>query len=117
MSHIAQQSGMFSIMLGEGSLKHYTLNPLERVFCQVFLRRGPVYNSRTHSLMRRIIAVGNTAQWRSLFYTLGTQRSNTVVAQQACRSSCDSPPEELAVDATLPTGITSSAHLRHSALV
>lgn len=56
------------------------------------------------------------AEWRSLFCTLGTQHSNTVVAQQACRSSCDSPPEELAVDATLPAGITSSTHLIHTQL-
>lgn len=42
--------------------------------------------------MRWIIAVGITAEWRTLFYTLGTQHSNTAVAQQACRSSCYSSP-------------------------
>lgn len=42
--------------------------------------------------MQWVIAVGNTAEWSSLFCMLGTQRSNTVVAQRACRSSCDSYP-------------------------
>lgn len=70
-----------------------------------------VNNTGTHSLMQWMIAVGNTAECCSLFYTLGTQHSNTVVAQQACRSLCDIPPEELAVDATLSAGITSSVHL------
>lgn len=64
----------------------------------------------TRTLMRWIIAVGNPVE-SSLFYTLGTQRRNTVVAQQAHHSQCDRPLEELAVDATLPAGITSSTHL------
>lgn len=66
------------------------------------------------SLMRWIIAAGNGVEEKEVpaSYTLGTQRSDTAVAQQGRRSSCDSsPPEELAVDATLPAGITSSTHL------
>lgn len=76
--------------------------------------RASVSNSRIHSLMRWIIAVRTTAERTSLFCTLGTQHSNTAVAQQAIRGLCDSSPEELA---TLPAGKTSSAHLVHLALV
>lgn len=108
------------VMSGDTASKTFhflCLNTLEVVRCSaaaVLHESGN--NSGAHSLMRRIIVVGNTAEPNSLVYMPGTQRSDTVVAQRACRRACEPPHhlhlhpplEELAVDATLPAGITSS---------
>lgn len=113
------------VMSGDTASKTFhflCLNTLEAVRCSAAaVLDESVNNSGAHSLMRRIIVVGNTAEPNSLVYMPGTQRSDTVVAQRARRRTCEAPHhlhfhfhlhpplKELAVDATLPAGITSSA--------